>query len=65
MVPQFLESGIIGAKTIAMTGRGGGLLADFADVLIEIPSAFTPHVQEVGTVIYHCLCEEIEERLFD
>jgi len=54
----------IGIKTIAMTGRGGGALAELADVLIEIPSSFTPHVQEVGVVVYHCICEQVENALF-
>jgi len=60
----FKAAKTIGVKTIAMTGPGGGAVGAEADVLIEIPSAFTPHVQEVGTVIYHCLCEQIEQRLF-
>jgi D-sedoheptulose 7-phosphate isomerase len=54
----------MGVKTIAMTGCSGGALAELADVLIEIPSNFTPHVQEVGVVVYHCICEQVEKELF-
>jgi hypothetical protein len=36
-----------------------------ADIVIEIPSSFTPHIQEAGMVVYHCLCERIEQGLFD
>jgi len=49
-----------GVKTIALTGQGGGKCAEKADVLIAIPSSFTPHIQEVGMLIYHCICEKVE-----
>ncbi|MCC7300348.1 MAG: SIS domain-containing protein [Verrucomicrobia bacterium] len=51
-------------RTVAMTGNGGGALRELSDVWIEIPSSFTPHIQEVGMVVYHCLCEQIEGVLF-
>lgn len=49
-----------GIKTIALTGQGGGKCAEYADILIAIPSAFTPHIQEAGVLIYHCICEQVE-----
>lgn len=52
-----------GMKTIAITGLGGGECSDFADVLIAIPSSFTPHIQVVGMAIYHVICERIEADL--
>jgi len=55
----------LGLKTIAITGQGGGKCTELADVLIAIPSGFTPHIQEVGILIYHCICEKIEADLFD
>lgn len=54
-----------GVKTIALTGQGGGQCAEKADVLIAIPSTFTPHVQEAGILIYHCICEKVESILFE
>ena len=53
-----------GVKTIAMTGQGGGKCAEYADVLIAIPSNFTPHIQEAGILIYHCICEQVEQQMF-
>lgn len=55
---------VCGIKTIAMTGQGGGQCAQAADVLIAIPSSFTPHIQEAGVLVYHCICEKVEEELF-
>ena len=49
-----------GLRTIAMTGQGGGKCAELTDVLIAIPSNYTPHIQEVGVLIYHCICEQLE-----
>ena len=65
VIEAFKVAREIGAKTIAITGQGGGALAEWTDVLIDIPCGFTPHVQEVGMVIYHCLCEQIETALFE
>ncbi len=64
VIEAFKAAKSIGVKTIALTGKGGGALAELADVLIEIPSSFTPHIQETGMVVYHCLCEQIEQALF-
>ena len=53
-----------GLKTIALTGQGGGKCAEHADVLISVPSDCTPHIQEAGILIYHCICEAVEKKLF-
>lgn len=63
VIEAFKAAKTIGAKTIAVTGKGGGLLSGQVDVLIEIQSSFTPHIQEAGMVVYHCLCEQLERNL--
>ncbi len=60
VIAAFKAAKAIGMKTIALTGKGGGALVDVADILIEIQSAFTPHIQEAGMVVYHCLCEQVD-----
>lgn len=52
-------------RTIALTGRGGGRCASLADVLLDVPSDHTPRVQEVGALVYHLLCELVEEACSD
>ncbi len=64
VVEAFKAAKETGMKTIAMTGQGGGKCAELADVLIALPSDFTPHIQEAGQAVYHCLCEQIEAALF-
>jgi D-sedoheptulose 7-phosphate isomerase len=53
----------LGCRTIALTGRGGGLCAGLADVLLDVPASLTPRVQEAHVVIYHVLCELVESAL--
>ncbi|MGA2265684.1 MAG: SIS domain-containing protein [Phycisphaerae bacterium] len=49
-----------GMKTIALTGQGGGRCARYAQVLLDVPSRQTPRVQEAGTLVYHLICELVE-----
>ena len=52
-----------GASTIALTGQGGGAMAEYADVLLAVPLSVTPRIQEVHTVTYHIICEAVEAEL--
>jgi len=52
----------LGMGVLALTGEGGGKLAAVADVLIDVPSTFTPRVQEMHVMLYHYICEQIEIR---
>src|SRR5205085_7512503 len=48
---------------IALTGRGGGQMADNCDVLLDVPSDSTPLVQQVHICLYHYMCERLEALL--
>lgn len=50
----------IGVETVALTGGTGGELAKIAKFSIIAPSSDTPRIQESHMVIYHMLCELIE-----
>lgn len=50
-------------SVIAMTGEGGGLLAEKSDVLLDVPSRVTPLIQQVHTCLYHYLCAQVEARI--
>lgn len=63
VVSAFKTAKIMGMHTIALTGTGGGRLADYTDILIDVPSSLTPRVQELHLPIYHYLCEAIERRI--
>ena len=53
-----------GMSVLAMTGCGGGRLAELADVCIRAPSSETYRAQEEHMAIYHMLCLAIEQRFF-
>lgn len=54
----------LGMKTIAFTGRSGGLTKDIADILLNVPSDKTPIIQESHIMIGHIACEWIEKEIF-
>ena len=53
------------AKVIAMTGEGGGKLAEICDVLLNVPEKETRRVQERHLVMYHDICTIVENEFFD
>lgn len=53
-----------GVKIIAMTGEGGGKLAQYADVLITVPSKITYQIQEYHLPVYHAICLAVENEFF-
>lgn len=52
-----------GAKVIALTGDGGGILSENSDVLIDIPSKDTPRIQEMHILTEHIICNLVEKSL--
>jgi D-sedoheptulose 7-phosphate isomerase len=53
----------IGVVTLALTGQGGGRMAEIADHTIRVPSTRTYAIQEMHMMIGHMLCGFIEEAL--
>ena len=50
-------------RTIALTGAGGGAIADMVDLCLTVPAEQTARIQETHITIGHVLCELIEEAL--
>lgn len=48
---------------VSLTGRGGGALAEFSDILLDVPSDETPFIQQAHICLYHFMCERIEAAL--
>lgn len=54
-------------SVIALTGNNGGMIAPLLneiDIEIRVPSNADSHIQEVHTLITHCLCDLIDQQLF-
>jgi len=57
------EARKIGAKTIALTGSGGGQLASLCDHEVVVPSDDVQRIQECHIMIGHIVCELIEDMI--
>ncbi len=53
-----------GLKVISLTGKSGGLLKKYSDIIIKVPSEVTYEIQELHIPVYHAICAELEELLF-
>ncbi len=49
--------------TVAFLGKDGGKLKGICEFEFHVPSKITARVQEVHLLLYHCLCEWIDERV--
>ena len=52
-------------KVIGLTGDSGGEMRTACDVCLCVPSQSTPRIQEMHIMIYHAICELLEERLME
>ncbi len=57
----------LGLKVISLTGRDGGNMPPFSDVVINVPSPynFADHIQEIHIKIIHSIIMRVEEILGD
>ena len=63
-----VENGLITAKkkgaiTIGLLGNNGGVLSNIVDISLIVESRETPRIQETHRVIYHVICELVENEL--
>lgn len=52
-----------GLVTVALTGAGGGALAQLVDQLVAVSASRTARVQEVHEILLHALAEQLEQGL--
>jgi D-sedoheptulose 7-phosphate isomerase len=53
-----------GMKVIGFTGKTGGLLNPFCDILINVGEQRTHLIQELHLAVYHTICLIVEESFF-
>jgi D-sedoheptulose 7-phosphate isomerase len=51
-------------KVFALTGFGGGKVAQLSDIVLAFPDTETPRIQEAHLVALHNICYLIERALF-
>jgi D-sedoheptulose 7-phosphate isomerase len=52
-----------GCFTLGVTGQSGGRLIDTVDLCLRVPSDSTPRIQEAHIVVWHIVCELVEQAL--
>lgn len=60
----FITAKVKGLKTILLTGKNGGICAEFADYIIKVPETETFLIQENHVGIYHLLCLIVEDYFY-
>jgi len=65
-----VKKGLIEAKknqaiTIGLLGNNGGIIKDNVDIQIIVGSSSTPQIQEAHRVIYHIICENVENLMIN
>jgi D-sedoheptulose 7-phosphate isomerase len=61
VIQGFQAAKAAGLVSVGLTGRGGGAVRGLVDLLIDVPHADTPRIQEVHGMVIHLLCEAVEE----
>jgi len=61
----FIKAGKKGCKTVALLGKDGGILKNYSDYKLIIPSDITARVQECHILVIHLLCDLFEKGLID
>lgn len=64
VIAAFAEAKKIGMKTMALTGCNGGRIRGHVDLLLNVPSTHTPHIQETHLWIEHMICQLTDEKMF-
>lgn len=54
-----------GLFTIGLTGREGGEMRKYSDILINVPEISTHLVQELQLPVYHAICLIVESHFFE
>ena len=52
-----------GVESIAILGRDGGFTKGIATIDLIVPGSVTARIQEAQKVLFHALCEMVEEKL--
>lgn len=53
----------LGCKTLGLTGRNGGIMNEFCDINLIVPSNDTPRIQEMHILFGHTICQIVDNEL--
>lgn len=64
IIKAFQKGRELNAYMISLTGNDGGRIKPLSDLNVNVYSKNTPRIQESHMLVYHILCELVEEKMF-
>ena len=64
VIKAIIQARDMGLQTAVLTGGSGGKLLSLADFTLNVPTTFTPHIQEAHLWVEHLLCQLVDEEMF-
>lgn len=64
VVKAIEQARAMGLITAVLTGGHGGKLLGLADIGLNVPTSFTPHIQEAHLWAEHLVCQLVDEAMF-
>ncbi|RYD95435.1 MAG: SIS domain-containing protein, partial [Sphingobacteriales bacterium] len=61
IIKAFESAKQIGCKTLGLSGRDGGKMANLCDLNIVVPSDITARIQEMHILIGHIFCKAVDD----
>jgi len=58
------EAKKVGSKTFGFTGKNTKEMKEFCDIVFKVDSEKTPRIQETHMLVWHIICDLVEEELF-
>jgi len=64
VIKAIIQARDMGLRTASLTGGSGGKLLSLTDFSLNVPTTFTPHIQETHLWVEHLLCQLVDEEMF-
>lgn len=64
IINAVLTAKLLDIKCIGLTGGNGGKLNELCEILVKVPFLETARIQENHVVVYHIICELVEEYFY-
>tara|TARA_B110000046_G_C12993456_1_gene398892 strand:- start:773 stop:1426 length:654 start_codon:yes stop_codon:yes gene_type:complete len=65
VVYALIAARALGMPTIGLTGKTGGIMKEYCDIVICVEGNDTAEIQELHLPVYHALCKMLEINFFD
>ena len=65
LVEAFNYASAVDVTCVAFTGENGGEIAEYSNLVLNVPASSTPRIQEAHITIGHIICELVEKNLFE